>query len=120
LDREPLPGPAHSRLDLVVDQEDLVLVEDGLEGRVPALRRHDVTALSHHGFRDEGSDVLGRDRRLEIELLQDLRAVEVTARILELVRAAIATRRGDVVTSADVRTEPGPLDRFRSGHREGS
>src|SRR5208282_1666547 len=110
LDREPLSRASHAGLDLVVDEEDLVLVQDRLQGGVPALRRHDVASLAHDGLREERGDVLRRDRRLEVELLEDLRAVEVAARVLELVRAAVAVRWGDVVAAADVRPEPGALD----------
>ncbi len=92
-----------------------MLVQDRFDRLVPARRGHHVPSLPHHRLGDERRHVVRGDRRLEVELLQDLGAVETAARELHLVRAAIAVRRRDVGPAADERSVAGPLDRFRRG-----
>ena len=105
LDREPFSGAAHALLDLVVVEDPAVLLAQVVQGPRPLGRRdlHAVLALDELDV-DTG-DAVGRGLVLEDHLLDVVEAGEVTGRVLEVVRAAVAGGEGHVDPAAHERLD---------------
>ena len=92
LDGEHPAGSAKSRLDLVGDEQNVVPVEDFLDGAQVARRRHDDAALAHDGFDDESGHVAGGGAAEDV--FEHLRTREAARVRFEMQCAAVAVRRG--------------------------
>src|SRR5256712_10894700 len=120
LHSEHPPRPSESRLDLVRDQEEVVVLRDLRDPGKPPLGGDDVPALSLDGLHEDPRGVPWGSDRVHVQVLDDVRAVQVAARVLELVRAPIAVGERYMDDPGHCGKEPLLLHLLARGEGEGA
>src|SRR2546426_1543337 len=118
-DRPHLPSPAESRLDFVVDQQEAMVLGDLRDPIYPSRRRDDIASFALYRLDEDARGVLRRRDRFHVDVLDDVRTVQIARRIGELVRTAVTVRIRNVHDARHRREESGPLLRLarRQGER---
>src|SRR3989449_138056 len=117
-DRPHLPGPAESRLDFVVDQQEAMVLGDLRYPIHPSRRRDDISSFALYRLDEDARGVIRRGDRFHVDVLDDVRTVQIPRRIGELVRAAVTVRIRNVHDAGHRRKEPGTLLRLARRQRE--
>ncbi len=95
LARKHLSGPAHSRLHLIDDQQNPMLIANASQPFEKTFRRRNVTTLTLHRFNHDRRNFLGRRSRLEESFFNPVErtlsgatvaTISSTERIAKLVR----------------------------------